>query len=472
MLEDLLQPARRLVVIILGGFLAIGLELALLGSLASLRPYATDQDAMTGGYYLFSTIAQTLGSIMAIYIAVFFMLAQFTTKANFLRVLTQLYSGRTPLLLLLLYVSTIGYSLVGLACLPYIVSHRYHTAFDVELVLATASLLFLIPAVIAQIENLNPVHLARKFAYNFDASAVKTYGLAEVSCASGADVRLSYSLHRWGHRHGLLDPLGGIHELIIDAVRDRDRIRCLAIVHVLVERVSLLCGAPLIRRIGTARPFLRATLGERLSGLFAAPIRPLCTADRIRVTLHAHHYIVRRAHRFTQEWPNYDILRQGVLVALGDLLLALASAKNNNYPLRLSLFAFRHVSLGYHAVERVGDYEPIMELATVIKQLTARGYAEEAVLAGQILRELKSRLGLGSGYRPAESVEAASPTIGADTEQVAATFKGVLWDPREDVWAHLEATYPNLGLRRLDPNEGYCRGGRQSADGGDRWVDQ
>jgi hypothetical protein len=208
----------------------------------------------------------------------------------------------------------------------------------------------------------------------YTARAVKKYHLLDVGLNADGSVA-SYRLRGWGHRHNLADPLGPFHDLIMEAIADRQRITLHLYLSCLMRRVAYLNGVRFRRSFGLQEIGDFRSKWDHSFALLAALRRPTAgsAATRVQVTAHALHYLVRRSKKLITEWE-LDNHRQIFTIILADLILSLRQRRDSSPMINLCIDAILRIGLDYKDVRPHGSYEPTHELFKVAVLLHRTGH--------------------------------------------------------------------------------------------------
>jgi hypothetical protein len=212
----------------------------------------------------------------------------------------------------------------------------------------------------------------------FTVRSVLRYGLIEVTTARNGSVA-SYQLRSWGHRHGLFDPLGPFHDLVMEAVNDKERVTLHLYLNCLMARAAQLAGVPFDREFALAtapRNQLPRRIRSILERIYRYPHRPSAGAS-FQVVAHTLHYLVRRAQRLVSEWA-LDNHRQIITINIADLLLSLSTRARAEKLIDLCIDALIRLNVDYRDVPQHGSYEPVHGLFDIVEVLERRGFYEPA----------------------------------------------------------------------------------------------
>jgi hypothetical protein len=374
-----LYQARRLIVLII---IASSLIILLLVWLRVLSFYNPPIDSHSHSHTdtLLATIIPTTATFGAVALAVVFLTAQLSAAAGRSSVLRELYRG-SDIYILFTYLSVtllIGYVALAIEVGPSN-SVLGSMLINFVLVLASTSALLVLPTLMSQVENLDPIALAAKLSMRTKPRAIKDYGLTHVEFVSSQPNTVKYYLSTVGLRPRSIDPLRPLHELFMEAVKARDRVLFGKLFRYLLKLVAQVHGAywdPKGNKVVNNSRF------NQISRLRAKRY-DLC--EKIHMTLAILHYSVKRARNLLTEWENRDIGRHGILTGVGDLIRSLAKVDNTNTAIRICLYATLHITGFYSNVEPYGRIEPLNAYFLAADELLAAGKKQEAELCIEIL---------------------------------------------------------------------------------------
>lgn len=320
---------------------------------------------------LVSTLIQTTGTIGAVALAVAFLTAQLSTAGSRPSVVRELYrSSDVYVLVAYLSITVLG----GYLALASSSLARTKTV-DSLLVLASSTTLLVLPVIMSQLQNLDRTILAAKLSARLRPRAIVEYGLTEVNISSHDEVQ--YHLITVGLRPSGVDPLRPMHELLMDAVENRDRVLFGKLFRYLLDPISKVYGARWDPQ-GTD-----VLLRPSLIGKLWAKRRPL--DEKLHLSLAILHYSVKRARNLLTEWEGRDIGRHGILTGVGDLIRCLTHVDDAGTTVRICLYATWNIAEMYAGVRPYGRIEPMNAYFFAVEELAHAGKLGEARLAVQIL---------------------------------------------------------------------------------------
>jgi hypothetical protein len=349
---------------------------------------------------LVATVVQTTAAIGGITLALIFLTAQFSGGAVRESLVHELYrSGEIYILALyLIAVVLLGYAILAgvgaqLVCVvatPTTGGSCTTRVVDTLLILGTASVLLVIPTLILQIENLNPLTLADKIAGRIRPARIETYGLTVAKIDPAEPSGYYFELVKVGLRPRGIDPLRPMHEVLMEAIRVRDRVLFGKLLRRFLKPIATVHGAawdvtgqtvPAITRVGA----LRRMVARRYDGV-----------GRVHLTLAVVHYCVKRGRNFLREWQDennspLDIGRHGILTGLADLVSTLAPLPDSNASIRICLYGSLHVAKAYLNVRPFGRIEPMNAYFEAASLLENSGKSLEAELCTEILGWVTAR---------------------------------------------------------------------------------
>jgi hypothetical protein len=347
------------------------------------QPYGNIVDSQTGALYLLSTLTQGVAAVVGISIAVFFVTIQSNGKSGLARVLGELHAGRSISAYIAFFLTVLACDIFALSALSAIVSGAKWWLIDL-VVLANIAVMFLLgPIVLLQIENVHPLILALKLSAKITPRRIWRYQLVRIDSAPAASGRRHVcSLNMRGQRHGLDDPLGAMHEVMLIAVNNRDRVLLSALTRILLRRIARCCGeAYPVSRQGEMRRVWR--LWSRLYGLLGTRCDE---KSRLAVTLHILHYVIRRTENLRKELGAQDMIRQQYLLNLHDLIEAVARRTDSNEVIELCLLAAFHIDMKYSDIGRYSTAADALNAYFALAMLLdSRGYHSQALLTMRIL---------------------------------------------------------------------------------------
>lgn len=218
----------------------------------------------------------------------------------------------------------------------------------------------------------------------FTARSVRHYGLVEVSTNSNGIVT-SVALRTWGHRHNLSDPLGPFHDLLMEAVTEKERVTLHLYVSRFSRRIAVLNGVLFQRTFTRSIQHGVGDLDIRRPPLdFLLAISRPSLPISLEITAHALHYIVRRSRKLVDEW-SLDTHRQIITINLADLIISLCARRDAARIVDVCLDAIVRINYDYRSVKPHGPVEPVHGLFALATALHDRGLHEPS---NRLLRAL------------------------------------------------------------------------------------
>ncbi len=345
-----------------------------------LRSPANEIDSVNQIYYVFSTSAQVLAGVLAVYVAVLFILAQLSSKPKYTRVVAGLYRSNSPIVIATVYVGAICFCIVLLARARGIVDRGDDLPLDLGLITVFGTLALLVPQIMSQVENTKTNEIAMKLASGVMLKDLRDYGLAIVDTDTSGQV-IGIRLSKYNYRHNNYDPLGPVHELAMEAIGNQDRILFETVMRSLLRRMGRICGADVKATFGTGELQARVRHATRSA---RAPSAHAHVAQ-LKAVLHVLHYVVRRLRNLTKEWPGYGVLREHTIMYISDMLVALAQRKDSDQMVRLCILAIGHIGLAWKDTPNITDYEPARDLPLIVEMLDAMGDRSGAELLTSVI---------------------------------------------------------------------------------------
>lgn len=325
-----------------------------------------------------ATAVQTTSAVGGLALALIFLTAQLSAaKASLLR---ELYRSGEVYVLLCYFVTTLLLGYAALSFLPAPGQGSFDPRIvDTVLVLAGTSVVLVIPAVMMQLENLNPATLASKLAERIRPRTVMEYGLTNVRLLPGDPGRIEYHLITVGLRPREVDPFRPMHEVLMDAVNARDRVLFGKLFRHLLIPIAVVHGAAwnlsgLLSGDLPGSSVLRRLLARRYT-----------FEERVHLTLAILHYSVKRARNLRTEWDGRDTGRHGILTGLEDLIRCLGPVRDAEVAISLVIHAALHISEYYADIPPFGRIEPFNSYFETADRLAVSGKAREAELCVAML---------------------------------------------------------------------------------------
>lgn len=333
----------------------------------------TPNDALGAITSTESAIIGMLGALSATLIAVALIASQLSGRRPYSRLVASFHGVDEWYPFAILLIALVA-TTITLATAQRIVANRLFWLFDVNVMLFLTALLAVPSLMLKNFQIFSPRLVAENALRPFGPRTVRRYGLSEVSVNADCSIA-GYQLKQWGHRHNLSDPLGAFHDILMEAVSERERITMHLYLAALVRKVAHLSGVPFERRFALAAgPVTHWTPSSlrALSRIYRAILREnLVTA--VQINIHALHYLVRRAARLKSEWQ-LDNHRQIWIINLADLILCLTKRKGSEPLIQLSIDAILRVCMDYTQVPVYGSFEPVLDLFYLARRLREREF--------------------------------------------------------------------------------------------------
>lgn len=318
-----------------------------------------------------ATLIPTTATFGIAAIAIIFLTAQVSAAYGKPSVLRELYRSRDIYILFYFLLTNIvcGYVLFILNT-DLSVTFLENKLLDTVLISAVAALALILPTLMAQIENLDPVILASKLSSRINALDIKKYGLTDVKLSKNSDVVSDYNLVTVGLRPHGVDPLRPMHEIILDSVKARDRVLFGKLFRYLLQPIARFHGA-------FWDPRGIKVVGENIIWL-PAKKSSINLEESLHLTLAIMHYAVKRARNLRQEWGGLDIGRHGILTGICDLIRSLARHGKTDTAIQICLFAAYHIERDYLKIKPYGRVEPMNAYFEAAKELMHFGKNHQA----------------------------------------------------------------------------------------------
>ncbi len=369
-------------------------------------------------------------NLVAIALAVALLTAQLSSSGSRPSILTELYRSREIYFLFGCGTLTVITGYVTLAMGPEPIDPiLYSKLSDLVLIFSLETIVLICPALMAQLENLDPIVLAAKLNNKLTPDAIKDYGLTKVvATASGT---ISYQINIVGLRPRGIDPLRPLHELLMEAVHQRDRVLFGKLFRYLLEPIAVVHGA-YWDELGIRDPINAPGVLRRLRG------RAYTAEDRVHVALALLHYAVKRARNLLSEWEHRDIGRHGIITCIGDLICALAANRTEGPTVRIGLYATLHISRTYADVKPYGRIEPLTTYLMAASELEKAGKDADATLCMEVLGWVSVHCEHISGGRCLGLFESISKTLMMEFDEAQTRARADAgWlpgRPSEDPW--------------------------------------
>lgn|GEM_PF-4972151 len=235
----------------------------------------------------------------------------------------------------------------------------------------------LVPTVLLQFEWFVPEYVMRTVCRGLTGARAREYGLTSVR--QTGEGKVEYSLMLYGIKSRSVDPLRPVHEVLFDAVRQRDRVLYAQLIREIAVRLGEVHGSAVSRS-----PWQRSRADQirqkwlKINGSDAL-------TDRVHLTLMCCHYLVKRAGLITREWEGRDTGRHGTTTALVDLLHALSADRKNQDSIRIVLWALIHIGSVFRTIQPYGRIEPLNAIFELPPLLKNAGMGDEAQLCAGLL---------------------------------------------------------------------------------------
>lgn len=353
--------------------------------------FTGQNDNQTVILFILGALSTCLASILAITTATFFLTVQNNNRGTFVRALRELHSGKAIAAYLVVFLSVLMFDIASMVKLQDIVTHAYYIIIDLNIILSCVMIAGLAAVVMRQVENVDQLVLAGKLSRHISYEGIHSYRLVQIDTSFTGSAPFKCTLHRNNNKHGALDPLGAFHELMMQYVRDRDRITHCALVRTLLNRIARTEGAP-YPPCRTQEPGALWRLRSRIVGGWHK--RRSTPKDRLALTVHIFHYVIRQADNLRRDWGEIDATRQQYLSNLRDLIAAISDASSEvrdpqsatRHLIDLSILAAYHIELTYGTVKRSASAEEILDsFVDLAAHLHIKGFVTQATRLMEVL---------------------------------------------------------------------------------------
>jgi len=330
--------------------------------------------------YILSSLMQSLSAILGITVAALFITAQISVRNEYARTLPEIYKNYTTLFVLSSFFIAILTNLITLNRLSLIIASRSYQWIDFNVIIASVAILLLGPLILSQIENFSLYIIAVKLSRNITIKRISSYNLVQVQTNSKYLEESTYKLTVWGNQHGRDDPLGSFHEIVMSSVQNRDRLLLSSLVRLLLKRIAKYSAVPFSvhpRPIGL-KPNLYIRMRQYC--YFVISPNPSNLQDRLTVTIHIFHYLIRRALYLKKEWGKIDSIRQQFILNIADLIESLNMRYCSEQSINICIIGVMHICLGFSDVQRSGQYEALARYFELSNQLYQKVKYEQASL--------------------------------------------------------------------------------------------
>lgn len=397
-------------------------------------PGVSASDASDTINTLEAVIAESLASISGMLIVVSLLYSQSLGHKPYSRLVASFHRPIDwyPIAVLLV---ALTYAVSLLAAQRSIILVKRYSLVDASLALFCAAMVS-IPALILKNFNIFSARSVVEVALRrFTFKEVRRYGLLDV-ISNAATSEITLRLKKWGHRHHLADPLGPFHDVLMEAVAEKERITLHLYLAALISKVAHMAGVPFNRSFGLAGG--PAGRFESIGLYFAAGFGRLRRRDipqTSQMEAHALHYLVRRAKKLISEWE-LDNHRQIFIINLADLLSSLTWRRDSTFLMQLCADAILRVCMDYRSVKPFGSFEPVHELFRVADHLRQQNFHATANRLIRILAFLENNTDYIS-RSPLADWRLTMDTVSADT---SAYFNGQVIETHGK---SVEAAFPN-----------------------------
>jgi hypothetical protein len=358
-------------IIVLGAIVALILVWS-----GNLRVFPLSDDSYPYVTSVLSILIPTTVTFGVAALAIVFLTAQVSAAYGKPSVLKELYRSRDVYILFLCVSVNIlaGYFALVLNT-DLVITVLENRLLDSLLIIAMLTALLMLPIVMSQIENFDPLVLAAKLSSRINARDVKEYGLTHVDVPDNLRNIVNYSLSPVGIRPHRVDPFRPIHELIIDSVNTRDRVMFGKLFRYLLQPIPRAYNA-----YWDPEGIKTSGKSKKIPSLYRYDLE-----EKIHLSLAILHYAVKRAKNLLNEWNGLDIGRHGILTGIGDLISSLAPIKDSQVTIRLCLNATFHISKYYAGVAPYGRVEPLNAYFIAAQELFRYGKAVESNYCIEVL---------------------------------------------------------------------------------------
>jgi hypothetical protein len=384
---------------------------------------------------LMSTIVQGLAALAGIAFVLLFITAQLMSGSRYTHTRVGLYSSARGLLTLVTFGAGVGLGVAAILQMRDSAGTSTSRLESLALFVSGLSVIRLVVIFMMQLENMNPLAVAWRLAADLDYRTTSRHGL--ILTTRVGDGRVRYRLQPTPLYHGVADPLRPLHEIVMQACNDRDRVFFRQLMRILlfrVERVRRHAWSPL--REGNVLVRFRRTNREQ------------ALEHRIEVELFVLHYVVRRCRALAREWSDVgfrDAVRQACVADLCEVATAVIVHPDDCQLVEPLLYGILHLCLGYRDVPRAGPDRSLGALPSIAARLLAQGNAEQAQLTIEIL----AALSVYTDQYPADRIAGSGlvmpdrlTEVWADARRRCETQTG--WLPGEasdDLWRYMSSVH-------------------------------
>ncbi len=334
---------------------------------------------------ILSTIISGIVSTFGMLISAFLISSQLIKRSPYSR-FNIILNQRSSLIFFFIFTISSIYSILVFSKLNTILYNQNLYLIDISLLLFIISILSCLSLLLAQVAVLSDKLVCEKVLEVFNIRNIKKYGLLSIHTNENNIVK--YKLKTWGHRHNLADPLGAFHDLLMETIKNKERITMHKYLSLFMDRIAFLNNVPFKRNFGLAGGDRKKNITiiskkiHQIRGMFNKK------EHKVQATIHGLHYLVRRCKKLIQEWE-MDNHRQIFIINIADFILSLCKyGKNNGQVIDVCLFAILRISEDYKDVKRYGSYEPLKDLFELSSTLKKHDYNKQCNLCIEILAYL------------------------------------------------------------------------------------
>jgi hypothetical protein len=332
-------------VLLICGLSAVLLYLVLSGSIGFHNAIVDNEK-----YSLLGTVIQTTGTFAAVALAMVFLTAQLGGVGR-PSVIRELYRSKDVYVFFGYSAATVLVGYVAMLTTGSLGAPWNDRVLDSVFILAGASLLLVLPALMSQIENLDQTRLAAKLASRIRVDEVIEYGRADAYPVPGISPQ---DYGKLPHARPS-DPLRPLHELIKEAVYAQDR--------VLFGRLFRLLLTPVARAHGLKWDYhgLKRERSRKAGWITRLKSKEYNCEQKTDVAKVILNYSVKRSRNLlhNSEWGELDVGRHAILAGISNLIRSLARVKDGASTINLCLYAAFHIEETYRGVEPHGHIEPM-----------------------------------------------------------------------------------------------------------------
>lgn len=314
---------------------------------------------------LLSESITAISALGGVSVAVYFLTAQIRPLGVGNAAIGVLYRDITPYATLIAVTVSLIFSFVG--SIPGISPQIQQRIIVVSLVSSGYVVLSLIPLCVGQLENMDKTILANKVLADFTAVSATKYGLVKIVRKEPGDIEVQLETNGLNYeRH---DPLRAFHELVEQAILERDRLLLGRLLGCLFHRS---CQLLYLKWPGESVDVEKWDSG-RLVRSHVFKIRD----DNLASVIHQLHYVVRLARKTHKEWPELDVGRHSVQYQLSKLITSMARVPETYLVCMTTISALMRISETYAKVKPYGRVEPLNSLGAALRALQSHGRSHE-----------------------------------------------------------------------------------------------